>query len=91
MQVLDWSDVHQRIGVFRVAKFYVDEYPQCVALLLSNCVVVKCELLYASEAFVYTALSPLFDVVEPGKIPFYYAVINEEVGSVSFEREDDDA
>jgi hypothetical protein len=54
------KDAH-RIGRFFISQSIVEDYPEEVLKVLSQCLVVRCELKFEMLSFEYVALSHLFE------------------------------
>jgi hypothetical protein len=75
----------RRIGKFEIAAYNIEAHPEMVEQIMGKVIVVRCEQMYDTASFSYTALSEYFDVVELGEMIPKYQVIHD--GSiVRFER-----
>lgn len=70
----------RRVGRFRIAQHIALDEQENVRRVMARCVVVRCEMMYVSGAFEYTALSPDFDVVTPDCEPPEYAIVFHDGG-----------
>jgi len=66
--------MRNRIGRFVMSRHLVEEEPEQAMKIMSRCVVVRCELMFASDCFEYLAMSPDFDEVLPGFLATEYVV-----------------
>lgn len=55
------TDTARRIGRFSISEHMVKSHPEDALKVLSQCLVVRCELKWEMMAFEYMALSPLFE------------------------------
>ena len=77
-----------RIGNFILSQRFIEERPETARVIMGHCIVVRCEMMYYSGNFHYTAISPHFDEVGHGAVPSDYAIrIGTEFADVKFERE----
>ena len=68
----------RRIGRFEIAVACAERDPESVMLALSKMVIVRADCDYASNAFRYTAYSPMFPTVPEGAIVPEYRLIHHE-------------
>lgn len=77
------TDTGRRIGRFSISEIMVKEHPEDVLKVLSQCLVVRCELKYDIMAFEYMALSPLFEETAFGLVAPDYTAHFERVNVAS--------
>lgn len=76
-----------RYGRFSISLDLVHQDPYRIMAILSQCLVVRCELLYAGNRLEYIALSEAFSEVPTGMItPEYQVVISEDGERVEFQK-----
>lgn len=78
--------VNRKLGKFQIAQHNVEEHPEMVRKIMGETIIVRCEAMYDSDAFYYTALSEHFDVCRLGEIvPEYAVCIDSDLG-ITFKR-----
>jgi hypothetical protein len=65
------SPLVRRLGRFRISERTVNLFPGVVALVMAECVIVRCELRYDCMSFEYVAVSPHFEVCGDCEPPDY--------------------
>lgn len=77
----------RRIGRFAMSRQLVERDPETARSIMGRCIVVRCEMMYASKTLEYVALSPEFDEVPQGEItPGYDVIISEGGKRIEFKR-----
>ena len=66
--------MNNRKGRFVISKELLFRNPEAVRALMGRCIVVRCEMMYASDMLEYTALSPDFDETPDGLVAHEYEV-----------------
>lgn len=74
MTVKNFSEIADRIGVFRIPRDSMMDYPDVVMQIMGSIIVIRCELVYGDN-FYYTALSQAFGRVPPGQDPPQYMLV----------------
>lgn len=78
------EDLYYRRGKFRISLGFLRQSTDTVMALMSKFIVIRAEMLFGEDAIDYTALSPLFDMVEEGHtIPEYRLDIETENAQIS--------
>lgn len=68
-----------RMGRFKISRDTITTEPESVARILGSTIVLRAEMLIAYDSIMYDAISPLFDIREPGsQLPEY--IFEIEVG-----------
>lgn len=62
------------MGSFSLSRSLIETREEAVRELMRGCIVVRCELNYASDVFEYIAISPDFNEIETGMIPTPYQI-----------------
>lgn len=65
-------------GKFDITEDVLLENPGVMSTVLATVIVVRCEFMYATKTFEYTAISPDFEEVPEGEEPPYYDVSYDE-------------
>ena len=79
--------MNNRIGRFVISRLFVEKDPETARAVMGMVIVVRCEMMLASDTLEYMALSPEFDEVQEGEIiPTYEVHINEGVQRIEFVR-----
>lgn len=74
-----------RVGKFSISNIMLERNFGIVRSILSKCVVVRCEMMFANNLLEYVAISPEFDEIEPGKtIPEYEVQIGDNGKNIRF-------
>lgn len=69
----------RRLGKFQIASHNIEDHPEMVRQIMSQVIVVRCEQMYDTDSFSYTAISEHFDEVELGQMtPEYQVMINSD-------------
>ena len=71
--------LNRRRGRFRVTTELVREHPDELMRVLVRCLVVRCEMDYATDSLEYTALSGYFDEVDDYLVTPEYECLLEHV------------
>jgi len=80
-----WEIIKNRYGEFELNAQMVQSNPTYVFRVMSMCIVIRCEHLFARDTFTYTAISPNFSPLAPGEaIPRYDVEVKD--GLVAFKR-----
>ena len=76
-----------RKGKFTIPRELVEKASWDVTRIMSQCIIVRCEMIYLCDGFEYEAISRHFDDVPLGQItPDYSWVVNEN-GSIKAEKQ----
>ena len=74
-----------RVGKFSISNIMLERNFGIVRSILSKCVVVRCEMIFANNLLEYVAISPEFDEREPGEtIPEYEVQIGDNGKNIRF-------
>jgi hypothetical protein len=69
----------RRLGRFFASGNLITDDIHALRAVMGTCVVIRCEHIFAVNMFEYTALSPLFDVLNEGDvIPVYRMVMTSD-------------
>ena len=82
------TQLSRRRGRFAIPRCMLENSPAEVINVLGYMVVVRAEMLLEHDAVLYSAWSPLFDVIKPGDVIPHYN-IEVESGMVRARRVDD--
>lgn len=78
------EDLKDRIGKFRISRELILDRPDIALEIMSKVIVTRCELMFHSDYFEYTAVSPIFDVVPVGFMAHEYSInYNPEIEEVN--------
>ncbi len=69
---MEWKEIEDKQGVFCLSSKDLKEDISLIQRIMSNIIVTRCEYYFSGEIFVYEAVSPMFDDVEPGMKPQAY-------------------
>ncbi len=77
----------RRFGTFTFDAEHIRHNAQGIQMLMSGCIVVRAEHLFAPDVFEYTALHPDFEPVKEGQLPWAYDVLftKHEDGRITYE------
>lgn len=64
-----------RLGKFQIALHNVQDHPEMVRQIMAEVIVTRCEQMYDTDSFSYTAISEHFEEVELGRMIPEYTVI----------------
>ena len=79
--------MNKRIGRFSLSRLTVECDTETAMAIMARCIVVRCELMYASNSFEYVAMSPEFEEVQQGEmIPAYDVIISDSGKTIEFKR-----
>jgi len=78
----------RRLGTFRIARKVIEDNPDAVLEVMRQLIVVRCEMMWDSDALCYVAISESFDVVPHGQIAPAYDVLMHAGGIVEFVRKE---
>lgn len=75
----------KRIGKFTLSLHLIENDPGAAHAVMCRCIVVRCEMMYATNTFYYIAVSDDFAEIAEGElIPEYFCVIKKlAVGSIA--------
>jgi len=77
----------KRVGRFEISRRYIDERPNEALKIMSRCIIVRAECLWASDVIEYVAISPDFDELPPNlQPPLYECQVDD--GLVKFIKSD---
>lgn len=77
----------ERMGHFKISCVAVHSNPEAVRAVMARCIIVRCEQMYMTGTFDYTALSPDFDQMQPGEVvPEYVVDLGVSPETVTFRR-----
>lgn len=77
----------RRIGRFVLSRRTVESDQETAMAIMGRCIVVRCEMKYATDNFCYDALSPDFALIAVGTIvPEYTVVISNHGKTITFQR-----
>lgn len=68
-------NITRRVGRFMLSKDFIDEYPEVIMAIMGKMIVFRAEYLLDRNAVDYSAMSTLFDDVDPGVIAPNYRII----------------
>jgi hypothetical protein len=68
-------NIQNRAGKFTLREDIVNNFPQDVMNIMSNCIITRCEFRWYSGHFEYEAVSPMFSEIESGQMMPEYEVI----------------
>ncbi len=71
-QAARWHDLKQRVGNFRVRRTLIEQAFDEFMKIMGQMIIVRAELVYDRDAFEYTAISPLFEIVPESETPPEY-------------------
>lgn len=71
-------DISRNLGIFAISLELIHKYPELVQKAMSEVIVVRAELMYASMEVEYVALSKHFREVEPEMAPPRYRCIVDD-------------
>lgn len=78
---VDPHSLVRRLGRFRVSQELVMTHPDGVMKALAECLIVRCEMRYATMTFDYEAMSPHFAECHEWCVPPEYEAIMETVNT----------
>ena len=64
----------RRVGKFKINDGVIHSNPKVVKLIMSYCIILRCEYMYADAAFHYIAYCDLFDEIPIDQIPPEYDI-----------------
>ena len=74
-----------RVGKFSISNVMLERNFDIARSILSKCVVVRCEMMFANNLLEYVAISPEFDEIEPGETaPEYEVQISDNGKNIRF-------
>ncbi len=69
---------NRSVGRFQISRTIIEEEPWIARCVMSRCIILRAEMLYAEDAIEYWAISDMFEEVEPSFVtPFYEIIIDE--------------
>lgn len=78
-----------RFGKFEIDQGVLEDHPEIVRTIMSQCLVTRCEHDYAHKAFNYEAVVDAFEIVEPGAaIPTYDLEYDAETNTVTWTKKE---
>jgi hypothetical protein len=77
----------RRLGRFAMSRQLVELDPETARAVMGRVIVVRCEMMYASDTLEYIAVSPDFDEVRHGSVvPEYDVHIMDGGARIEFKR-----
>ena len=75
----------RRIGRFVLNRNFIEANKELAREIMGRCIVVRCEMVYYSDALEYIALSPDFDEIPEHSIaPEYQVICTDNEGNITF-------
>jgi hypothetical protein len=73
------SDITKRVGKFALSRAFVESNPDVAMTIMGMCIIVRGETIYYSDMIEYVAISPFFELLDPGKLVPEYSVLQKEI------------